>query len=112
MRSTTDHVTAVMVPVAATASQNATAAQEASLSTRQLAIGIAEIDSTARDLRDQAEQLEKLVGKFIIDDSRRSFSAPSLAPLLLLARVTREFNDQRVGEMRSERVRAFADAVA
>jgi methyl-accepting chemotaxis protein len=68
MRSTTDHVTAVMVPVAATASQNATAAQEASLSTRQLAIGIAEIDSTARDLRDQAEQLEKLVGKFIIDD--------------------------------------------
>jgi methyl-accepting chemotaxis protein len=55
MRSTTDHVTNAMVPVAATASQNAATAQEAALSTRQLAIGIAEIDTTARALRDQAD---------------------------------------------------------
>jgi methyl-accepting chemotaxis protein len=69
MRSTTDHVTNAMVPVAATASQNAATAQEAALSTRQLAIGIAEIDSTARALRDQAEQLEGLVAKFIFVES-------------------------------------------
>jgi len=77
MRSTTDHVTNAMVPVAATASQNATTAQEAALSTRQLAIGIAEIDSTARALRDQAEVLEGLVAKFIFEKSGQvSFDAP------------------------------------
>jgi methyl-accepting chemotaxis protein len=77
MRSTTDHVTNAMVPVAATASQNAATAQEAALSTRQLAIGINEIDSTARALRDQAEQLEALVAKFIIEEpSRASVDVP------------------------------------
>ena len=73
MRSTTDHVTNAMVPVAATAAQNAATAQEAALSTRQLAIGIAEIDSTARALRDQAEQLEGLLAKFIFEEA----SAPA-----------------------------------
>ena len=58
MRSTTDGVTNAMVPVAATASQNAATAQEDALPTLQLALGIAEIDSTARALCDQAEQLE------------------------------------------------------
>jgi methyl-accepting chemotaxis protein len=72
MRSTTDHVTNAMVPVAATASQNAATAQEAALSTRQLALGIAEIDSTARALRDQAEELEGLVARFTIEDSSES----------------------------------------
>jgi len=76
MRSTTDHVTNVMVPVAATASQNAATAQEAALSTRQLAIGIAEIDSTARGLRDQAEQLQGLVAKFIFEESSATIDAP------------------------------------
>jgi methyl-accepting chemotaxis protein len=77
MRSTTDHVTNAMVPVAATASQNAATAQEAALSTRQLAIGIAEIDSTARALRDQAEQLEGLVARFIFEESSKAaFDAP------------------------------------
>jgi methyl-accepting chemotaxis protein len=76
MRSTTDHVTNAMVPVAATASQNAATAQEAALSTRQLAIGIAEIDSTARALRDQAEQLEGLVAKFIFEESSATVDAP------------------------------------
>jgi hypothetical protein len=60
-----------MVPVAATASQNAATAQEAALSTRQLALGIAEIDSTARALR--AEQLEGLVAKFIFEESSQAF---------------------------------------
>jgi methyl-accepting chemotaxis protein len=76
MRSTTDHVTKAMIPVAATASQNATTAQEAALSTRQLAIGIAEIDSTARTLRDQAEQLEGLIAKFSFTEP----GAPTVAP--------------------------------
>ena len=78
MRSTADLVTNAMLPVAATASQNAATAQEAALSTRQLALGIAEIDSTARALRDQAEQLEGLVAKFIFEESSQaaSFDAP------------------------------------
>jgi methyl-accepting chemotaxis protein len=87
MRSTTDHVTHVMVPIAATASQNAAAAKEAALSTRQLALGIAEIDSTARALRDQAEQLECLVGKFIIESSHaapHSAFNPAAAPMAAL----------------------------
>ncbi len=76
MRSTTDHVTNAMVPVAATASRNAATAQEAALSTRQLAIGIAEIDSTARALRDQAEQLEGLLSKFIFEECSVPVDAP------------------------------------
>jgi len=77
MRNTTDHVTAVMVPVAGTASQNASAAAEAAVSTRQLALGIAEIEATSRALRDQAEQLERLVAKFTY---AASGSAPVTAP--------------------------------
>ena len=75
MRSTTDHVTNAMVPVAATAAQNAATAQEAARSTQQLALGIADIDTAAQALRVQAEQLEGLVGKFVIDESGR---APSV----------------------------------
>jgi methyl-accepting chemotaxis protein len=87
MRSTTDHVTNAMVPVAATASRNAATAQEAALSTRQLAIGIAEIDSTARALRDQAEQLENLLAKFIYQESSgtaatREFATSRVASLV------------------------------
>jgi hypothetical protein len=37
------------------------------VSTQQLAFGISEIDSTARALRDQANILEGLVGRFKID---------------------------------------------
>ena len=79
MRSTTDHVTNAMMPVAATASQNAATAQEAALSTRQLALGIAEIDSTARALRDQAEQLEGLLAAFIFEESSAALAPRKLA---------------------------------
>ena len=79
MRSTTDHVTNAMVPVAATASQNAATAQEAAMSTRQLAIGIGEIDSTARALRDQAEQLESRLAKFTFEESGQApFEVPRI----------------------------------
>jgi methyl-accepting chemotaxis protein len=72
MRSTTDHITNAMVPVAATASLNAATAQDAALSTRQLALGIGEVDQTARGLRDQAEQLQSLVAKFIFEESNQA----------------------------------------
>jgi len=88
MRSTTDHVTNAMVPVAAAASLNAASAQKAALSTRELALGIAGIGSTARALRDQAEQLEGLVAHFTLGKSsrvpaevRRKVAPPRAAPL-------------------------------
>ncbi len=87
MRSTTDHVTNAMVPVAATALQNAATAQEAAMSTRQLAIGMAEKDSTARALRDQAEELEGLLSKFVFEepsapvDASRKRATPRSASL-------------------------------
>jgi hypothetical protein len=39
------------------------------MSTQQLALGIAEIESTARALSDRAPQLESLVGKFTFEES-------------------------------------------
>jgi len=69
MQSTTDHITNVMVPIAATASANAQAAQGAAAATQQLAAGIGEIDCTSRRLRDQAAELESLLGRFTVDDA-------------------------------------------
>ena len=76
MRSTTDHITNVMVPIAATATQNATAANDASVSARLLVNSIAEIDATARSLRDQAAELEVLVNRFTIDGSVNAAQRP------------------------------------
>lgn len=67
MRSTTDQVTSAMLPVAAAAARNAATAQGVAASAQGLVLGIAEIETTARGLRDQAVQLEGLVGKFIIE---------------------------------------------
>jgi methyl-accepting chemotaxis protein len=67
MKSTTDHVTNVMIPISATAARNAETAQNASAATQQLAMGIGEIESTARSLRDQAAELDNLVDRFTID---------------------------------------------
>jgi hypothetical protein len=75
MRSTTDEVTSAMIPIAATATQNASTAEDAASSTQQLALGIAEIDTTARALRNQAEQLENLVAKFTIEECTASGEA-------------------------------------
>jgi methyl-accepting chemotaxis protein len=71
MRKTTDHVTNAMIPVADTATQNRITAQNVALSAQQLAVGIGEIDSTARALREQARNLQRLVAKF-------TFETPSL----------------------------------
>jgi hemerythrin-like metal-binding protein len=67
MRSTTDHVTSIIIPIAATASQNASTAQGAAAAAQALAIGINEIEVTAGSLRDQAAELESLVGQFVLD---------------------------------------------
>jgi methyl-accepting chemotaxis protein len=70
MRSTTEHVTSAMVTLEELAQQGAAKGKEAAASTKLLALGIAEIDTTALALRDQAEQLEGLVAKFIIEEAR------------------------------------------
>jgi methyl-accepting chemotaxis protein len=75
MRGATEHITSAITPVAAIASQNAAAALQAAASARELAIGIAEVDSTARALRDQAEELEGLVARFTIDESSHAHVA-------------------------------------
>jgi methyl-accepting chemotaxis protein len=72
MRTTTIHITNAMLPVAATASQNAATAADTSVSAQQLALGIAELDTTARALRDQAGRLEGLVAKFTLPAPDRS----------------------------------------
>jgi len=67
MRITTQQVTRSMVPLAQTASQQSVAAQQAAHSTSELAAGVADIDVTARALRDQAERLDGLVKGFVFD---------------------------------------------
>jgi hypothetical protein len=69
MRSTTDHVTNVIVPIATTASTNAQSAQSAAAATQQLAAGIGGIENTVRTLRDKASELQSLLGRFTIDDT-------------------------------------------
>jgi methyl-accepting chemotaxis protein len=79
MRSTTDHVTNAMIPVAATAAQNSQLAQAAATSTQGLALSIAEIETTSRALRDQAQELEELVATFTIDESPSTSRAGAVA---------------------------------
>jgi methyl-accepting chemotaxis protein len=75
MRTTFEHISRAMQPIAATASANAEAADAAAVSTRQLAGGIAEIERTARSLRDQAERLKTIVARFEIDPESPSRAA-------------------------------------
>ncbi|MGD0052825.1 MAG: methyl-accepting chemotaxis protein, partial [Vulcanimicrobiaceae bacterium] len=67
MRTTTREVSAAIVPVAAAAEQQSAAAQQAALATSELASGVQEVDATARALREQAERLDALVARFVID---------------------------------------------
>ena len=68
MKVTTRDVTATILPVAAAAEEQSAAAQEAAIATGELASGVQQIDQTARALRDQAERLDALVARFIVDD--------------------------------------------
>ncbi len=79
MRNTAEHLTNIMLPVAETAEKNADAATEAAVSTRRLAGGIADIDATARGLRDQAKELQRLLSRFKVEDAA-SPGAPGRTP--------------------------------
>ena len=74
MRITTRDITQTMTPVAHAAEEQSAAAQQAAMATGELASGVQEIDATARALREQAERLDELVARFVIDDDA---AAPS-----------------------------------
>ena len=67
MRMTTREVSAAILPVAAAAEEQSAAAHQAALATSELASGVQEVDATARALREQAERLDELVARFVID---------------------------------------------
>jgi methyl-accepting chemotaxis protein len=67
MRATTRDITATMAPVAHAAEEQSAAAQQAAIATGELASGVQEIDATARALREQAERLDVLVARFVVD---------------------------------------------
>lgn len=69
MRSTTDHVTNVIVPIAATASANASTAQTAADATQRLAAGVGDIESTARSLSGKAAELQALLNRFTVNET-------------------------------------------
>jgi methyl-accepting chemotaxis protein len=79
MRDRTDEIVAAMVPVAQTAEQNATRTREAAQTTQQLASGIVSIETSAHALRNQARELQALIGCFRLADS---VAAP-ITPLAL-----------------------------
>lgn len=79
MKTTTADVTATIVPVARAADEQATAARSAAHATTELAAGVDRIDSTARELRVQAERLDELVARFTVDDRRASSRAGELS---------------------------------
>jgi methyl-accepting chemotaxis protein len=68
MRITTQDVTSTILPVANAAEEQSAAAHQASLATTELASGVQEIDATARALREQAQQLDALLDRFIVGD--------------------------------------------
>jgi methyl-accepting chemotaxis protein len=68
MKVTTRDVSAAILPVAAAAEEQSAAAHLAALATSELASGVQEVDATARALRDEAERLDELVARFLVDD--------------------------------------------
>ena len=70
MKVTTRDVSAAILPVAAAAEEQSAAAHQAALATSELASGVQEVDATARALRDEAERLDELVARFLVEDVR------------------------------------------
>jgi methyl-accepting chemotaxis protein len=64
IRSRTDEIVAAMVPVAATAEENAKTTHDAAQIAQLLSVGIVEIETTANTLRDRSQQLQALVARF------------------------------------------------
>lgn len=85
MRITTQDVTATILPVANAAEEQSAAAQQAALATSELASGVQEIDATARSLRDQATQLDALVGQFIVEKADDPLPVATLRASLALS---------------------------
>ena len=69
MKITTRDVTAAILPVATAAEEQSSAAQQAAIATGELASGVQEIEATARGLREQAEQLDGLVARFVVGET-------------------------------------------
>ena len=67
MKITTQEVTATIYPVATAAEEQSASAAQAAAATNELAFGMQEIDATARTLREQAEELDRLVARFTIE---------------------------------------------
>ncbi|MBV9407786.1 MAG: hypothetical protein JO164_03125 [Candidatus Eremiobacteraeota bacterium] len=89
MKVTTQDVTTTILPVAAAAEEQSAAAHEAAIATGELASGVQEIDQTARALREQAERLDALVAKFVVDEVGGGFSTalvPSSAGTMAFSR--------------------------
>jgi methyl-accepting chemotaxis protein len=88
MRVTTQDVTATIFPVATAAEEQSAAAHQAALATTELASGVQEIDATARALREQAELLDGLLAKFIVDgdSSADPLRVPSFGNRIALTR--------------------------
>ena len=80
MKITTQEVTATILPVAQAAEEQSLAAQQAAMATGELATGVQEIDATARALRQQAEQLDALVAKFVVEED--ALAVPNFLPSL------------------------------
>ncbi len=80
MRLTTQSVTDTMLPVARTAEEQSEASQHAASSTGELAAGVAEIDATARALREQTEALDALVDQFRIGEAPDALADRSPRP--------------------------------
>jgi methyl-accepting chemotaxis protein len=74
MRTTTREVSATILPVAAAAEEQSAAAHQAALATSELASGVQEVDATARALREQAERLDDLVARFVVEGHDASAS--------------------------------------
>ncbi|HTD34375.1 MAG TPA: hypothetical protein VK665_11980, partial [Candidatus Elarobacter sp.] len=68
VKLTTHEITTTMTPVAQAAEEQSAAAHQAAAATGELASGVQQIDATARMLREQAERLDELVGRFMIGD--------------------------------------------
>jgi methyl-accepting chemotaxis protein len=68
MKLTTHEITTTMTPVAQAAEEQSAAAHQAAAATGELATGVQQIDATARMLREQAERLDELIGRFMIGD--------------------------------------------
>lgn len=86
MKTTTGDVTSAILPVASAAEAQSASARQAAFATNELASGIQEIDATARQLREQARELDALIAQFRFDEAvgdEKPLRMPSFGALSL-----------------------------